>query len=219
MIFRITFLVITLMISDITDSDLEKYLKLENNNVASVKKSDLPSEFSDEAFKVVDEFIRKTADLNYEILIYFDYTTGEILKCKIGSTTNVKLNFEKNEFSKHSIASIHNHTKDMYTPPSDKNFGILSRDWEKYELIAGVNGLWILKCKIINEKLNFELKLISKIYFKIALTEARSKFDNIQKIDDECDEIYGKLLSKYINDKKLNSIQLTKKEYHHDKKY
>lgn len=86
-------------------------------------------------------------------------------------------------------------------------------------MIAAKDCLWILKGKINDETLTFELKLISKIYFKIALTEARSKFDNIQKIDDECDEIYGKLLSKYINDKKLNSIQLTKKEYHHDKKY
>ena len=46
------------MIIDVTNNDLEKYLKLETSNSASVKKSDLPSEFSDEAFKVVDEFIR-----------------------------------------------------------------------------------------------------------------------------------------------------------------
>ena len=58
MILRIIFLIIILMIIDVTNNDLEKYLKLETSNSASVKKSDLPSEFSDEAFKVVDEFIR-----------------------------------------------------------------------------------------------------------------------------------------------------------------
>ncbi len=78
------FLTIMLMISDVTDNDLEKYLKLETSNAASVKKSDLPSEFSDEAFKVVNEFIKKTIDLDYEILIFFDYNSGEILQCKIG---------------------------------------------------------------------------------------------------------------------------------------
>ena len=79
--------------------------------------------------------------------MYFDYITGEILKCKIGSETKVELKFEENEFNGKHVASIHNHTKDMYTPPSDKNFAIFSRKWEDYELIAGINGLWILKAK------------------------------------------------------------------------
>ncbi len=78
-------------------------------------------------------------------------------------------------------------------------------------MIAAKDCLWILKGKINDETLTFELKLISKIYFKIALTEARSKFDNIQKIDDECDEIYGKLLSKYINDKKTKFYTINQK--------
>ncbi len=40
MIIRIIFLIIMLMISDVTDNDLEKYQKLETSNAASVKKSD-----------------------------------------------------------------------------------------------------------------------------------------------------------------------------------
>lgn len=36
------------------------------------KKSDLAPEFSDKSFEVVDEFIRKTIDLDYKILLYFD---------------------------------------------------------------------------------------------------------------------------------------------------
>lgn len=58
------------------------------------KKSDLPHEFSDKSFEVVDEFIRKTIDLDYKILLYFDYITGKILRCKIGNKTNVKLKIE-----------------------------------------------------------------------------------------------------------------------------
>ncbi len=123
-IFSIILCSITLMTNRIGESDYEKYKKLKVETVASIKKSDLPEEFSKKAFDVVDEFIRKTINLNYEIVLYFDYITGEILKCKIGSETNVEIEFEDNEFKGKHIASIHNHTKDMYTPPSDKNFGI-----------------------------------------------------------------------------------------------
>ena len=158
MILRIIFLIIMLMISDVTDNDLEKYLKLETSNVASVKKSNLPSEFSNKAFKVVDEYIRKTIDLDYEILIFFDYITGEILRCKIGSENNVEMQYNDDEFNGHHVASIHNHTKDMYTPPSDKNFGIFSREWENYELIAANNCLWILKGKYVDLNLVKELR-------------------------------------------------------------
>ena len=162
-------------IIDIDENDCEKYKKLKIKNIASIKKSDLPQEFSDEAFKIVDEFIRKTIDLNYEILLYFDYITGEIIKCKIGSQSNVKIAYNDEEFKGKHIASIHNHTKDMYTPPSDKNFGIFLRKWEEYELIAGWNGLWILKGKLTDEKLNYELNLISKSLFNLAWNYSKKK--------------------------------------------
>ena len=67
-----------------------------------------------------DLYLIKIINLNYEILLLFDYKTGEILKYKIGEKNIVKLNFKDNEFSKHNIATIHNHTKEMYTPPSTK---------------------------------------------------------------------------------------------------
>ena len=210
--------IIPYLISPITNNnerDCEKYEKLEVNKHVSIKKSDLPPEFSEEASKVVNDFIGKTIYLNYEIALYFDYTTGEILKCKIGSKTKVELKFKENEFNGKHVASIHNHTKDMYSPPSDKNFAIFSRKWEDYELIAGFDGLWILKGKLKDEKLTFELKLISNLLFKIALDD--SKLNNPQKsiqiIEDECDRKYGDLLSNYINDKNINEIQLEKKEY------
>ena len=109
------------------------------------------------------------------------------------------------------MASIHNHTKDMYTPPSDKNFGIFSREWEDFELIAGINKLWILTSKLKDEKLTFELKTSSSILFRIALESASLKYQNQNEIDDECDELYGKLLSNY-NDKNINNIQLKQRD-------
>ncbi len=210
------FLTIMLMISDVTDNDLEKYLKLETSNAASVKKSDLPSEFSDEAFKVVNEFIKKTIDLDYEILIFFDYNSGEILQCKIGKINKVKIELKENKFKGHNVASIHNHHKSVYTPPSPQNFSILQRNFEDYELIAGWNGLWILKGKVKDDKLYFELKIISKSLFNLAFNYSKTKSENIQEIEDICDEKYGYLLSTYINNKNINKIQLTKKEYEHD---
>ena len=94
-----------------TENDCETYEKLEIKDVPSIDKSDLPEEFSDEAFKVVDEFIRKTIDIDYEILLFFDFITGEILRCKIGTERTVKLQFEDNEFDGKHVASIHNHGK------------------------------------------------------------------------------------------------------------
>ena len=125
------------------ETDFEKYKKLKINDDPSIRKTDLPNDFSTKAFEIVDEFIKKTIDLDYEILIFFDYITGEILKCKIGDENNVEIDFENEEFNGKHVASIHNHTKEMYTPPSDKNFGLLSRELEEYELIACINCIWI----------------------------------------------------------------------------
>ncbi len=199
-------------------SECEKYRKLKIKDVSSIKQSDLPQEFSDNAFKVVDDFIRKTINLDYEILLYFDYTTGEILRCAIGEKTTVELEFEYDEFDGKHVASIHNHTKDMYTPPSDKNFGIFLRQWEDYELIAAHNGLWILKGKLKDEKLNFELKINSQTLFNMVFDYYSKKCENINERNDEIDREYGKLLSKYINNKIIKEIQLEKKEYYDDNK-
>ena len=57
--------------------------------------------------------LKKRKNIDFEILIYFDYIEGKILKCKLGSETNVKLKFDENEFKGKHVASIHNHTKDM----------------------------------------------------------------------------------------------------------
>ena len=217
MISRKIALIIICIISIINcENDFKNYRNLKIKFVKSIKQSDLPQDFSDKAFEVVDEVIRKTVDINYEILLYFDYITGEIIKCKIGEKNRIKLDFEENELKKHQIASIHNHPKSVYSPPSPQNFSIFKRKFEDYELIAGEDGLWILKGKLKNEKIYLELKMISKYLFDLALTYSKTKSENIQEIENICDKEYGKLLLNYINNKNINEIQLTKKEYNHD---
>ena len=204
MISRKIALVIICIISIINcENDFKNYRNLKIKFVKSIKQSDLPQDFSDKSFEVVDEFIRKTVDINYEILLYFDYITGEILKCKIGEKNRIKLDFEENELKKHQIASIHNHPKSVYSPPSPQNFSIFKRKFEDYELIAGEDGLWILEGKLKNEKIYLELKMISKYLFDLALTYSKTKSENIQEIENICDKEYGKLLLNYINNKNI----------------
>ena len=196
--------------------DFEKYNKLKTENVPSILSNDLPEEFSIESFKTVDEFIKKTRNLDYEWVIYFDYVTGEMLRCGRGKTNTVVIVFENDEFDGKNIASIHNHPDDVFSPPSGKNFGILMREFEKYELIATKSGLWILKAKCIGERLMIELNVASVEFFKLAWNRANILYSDEYLIDEFCDMLYGALLSKYINDKNINDIQLTKKEYNHD---
>lgn len=213
---KIISIILILISPSTSESDCQKYEKLEIKDVPSIRKSDLPFEFGDVAFEVVDKFIRKTKYLDYEILLFFDYITGEILRCKIGTESNVEVKFEDGEFDGKHVASIHNHTKDMYTPPSDKNFGIFLRKWEDYELIAGIDGLWILKGKVKDEKLCFELKFISNLLFNMALEDSLKTTESIEDRESRCDENYGILLSKYINNKNLNEIQIIKRGYKND---
>ena len=129
------------------DSDCEKYEKLEIKNAPSIKREDLPEEFSEKAFETVDEFIRKTADLNYEIALHFDYMTGEIINCAIGKLDKVEIEVNEEQMKDKFVASIHNHPKGVFSPPSGKNFRIFEREYEDYELIAGLDSFWILKAK------------------------------------------------------------------------
>lgn len=197
-------------------ADFKDYDKLKINEVSSIKSSDLPSEFGAGAFKTVDEFIRKTAMLNYEWIIYFDFITGEILKCGKGEMNEVQIDFEDGEFDGHNIASLHNHPISAFSPPSGKNFGILKRDFEDYELIAGKDWFWVFKAKGNHDELLVEFNVASIKLFNLA-REYTNNFDlSEDMIEDICDVVYGDLLSKYINDKNINDIQLIKRMYNHD---
>lgn len=196
--------------------DFEKYKKLKIEDVPSISPNDLPKEFSAESFRTVDEFIKKTRNLDYECVIYFDYGTGEILKCAFGDESDVSIDFEDDEFKDKHVASIHNHPKDVFSPPSGKNFGILTRCFEDYELIAGFEHFWILKAKGVHEDLIFEVKFVSKLLFRAAFEDSKLKHEDWDEVNDECGEAYGNQLSNYINNKNINDIQLTKKEYKYD---
>lgn len=194
-------------------SDFEEYEKLEKENVSLIRKEDLPSEFSDKAYGVIVDFIRKTKNLDYEWLIFFDYLSGEILRCVKGGENNVKLKFNDDEFKGCHLASIHNHPEDVYSPPSDKNFGILMRDFEDYELIVAVNELWILKAKGMNPIMYMMLKMSAEAFLVSCQEYCDKLYCDNEKADEVCDIMYGITLSNYINDKKIKDIQLTKKVY------
>ncbi|WP_303371213.1 hypothetical protein [Methanobrevibacter sp.] len=76
------------------DSDFKQYNKLKNQKSPLIKKQDLPEDFSDEAYGTICDFIEKTRGLNYEWLIYFDYVTGDFLKCVKGKEDSADLSFE-----------------------------------------------------------------------------------------------------------------------------
>jgi len=195
------------------DMQFMEYEKLKTASTSSIKREDLPDEFSIEAFRTVDEFIRKTKNMELECVMYFDYITGEILKFAMGEIDNVSIDFEEGEFENHHVASIYNHPKGVFSPPSGKNFGILLREFEKYELIVSFDNFWILKAKLVDEKLNLDLKIYSDLIFESCFDFAKRKYDDVEKANDICEIMYGVMLLNYINDKNINDIQLTKKEY------
>ena len=199
-----------------SQSDLEDYEKLKIENVSSIKREDLPHEFTEDAFRTVDEFIRKTKNLNYECALFFDYCTGEVLKFAKGINNNVKLRYNPNEFSDNHVASIHNHPKNAFGPPSGKNFTIFLRSFEDYELIVGRDGLWILKAKGTFKYLINEVREASEVFYILTLEHCENSHEGAEDIDKCNDCLYGDMLLKYINDKNINDIKLIKREYKND---
>ena len=194
-------------------SDFEEYRKLEKENMELIRKEDLPSQFSDNAYRTIVEFIRKTKNLDYEWAIFFDYLTGEILRCGRGDGEKVDMNFEDDKFEGCHVASIHNHPKEVLSPPSGKNFGILMRDFENYELIVGFEFFWIFKAKGIHEGLLYPFNMFSDAAYIFSLGYCSNRYNDEEIINRMQDVLYGNELLKYINNKNINDIQLTKKEY------
>ena len=96
---------------------------------------------------------------------------------------------------------------------SGNNFGILLRSFEDFELISGSDCLWILKAVDVDIKLNVELKLYADLLLDSCQDYCKKKYGSNEKVYGVCDIIYGVMLSNYINDKNINNMQLTKKEY------
>ena len=206
-------LIVLLTIMCNSNSDFEEYQKLKNIKTISIKKEDLPREFSGKAYDTVLDFIEKTRGLNNEWLLYFDYITGEILRCVKGECDNVSLDFEEFEFDGHCVASIHNHPNNVLSPPSGKNFGILKRDFEDYELVAGFEYFWIFKAKGLHEDLIVDINNASEAAFISSFLHCTARYGEDEVFNRMQDIRYGAELSKYINNKNINDIQLIKKEY------
>ena len=132
----------------LTDRDYERYRHLPINwSIGQITREDLPDDFSQRAVKTVDMFRRKTFDLDYECLIYFDIHSGNIVSCAFSDKGPDEVNaviFLDCIEGMH-IASIHNHPHQYYSPPSGKNFEMLGLDFEEYEIISAKNQLWILE--------------------------------------------------------------------------
>ena len=126
---------------------------------------------------------------------------------------NVKIDFKDGEFDNFKVASIHNHPKNVFYPPSGKNFKIMEREFEDYELIVGFEYFWILKAKGLHENLVSQMNIASETFFNSTLERCSYRYRDIKIINKMCDILYGNELSKYINDKNISNIQLTKKEY------
>lgn len=125
----------------------------------------------------------------------------------------MNITFKDDEFKGCHIASIHNHPKDLLSPPSHKNFRVFERDFEDYELIVGFEYFWILKAKGIHENLVNEANNTSEILALTSLMSCAARYNDENMIKKMHDIVYGNELLKYINNKKLNDIQLQKKEY------
>lgn len=151
--------------------------------------------------------------MNNEWVIFFDYVGGDILKCAKGIFNEVRLDFDEGEFDGYSVASLHNHPKEVLSPPSGKNFSILTRNFEDYELIAGFEYFWIFKAKGQHVNLIEEMNNASDTAFMSSFLHCISRYNDDDVFNRMHDLRYGGILSKYINNKNINDIQLSKLEY------
>ena len=185
-----------------------KYCPLDVDwDIPSVSSEDLPEEFDQKAVKLVDLFRRKTANIPYECMLFFDYKTGEIIYCFVEDNLDGKIREEINEFyfEGKNVASIYNHPKGFLSAPSGKNFQILEIENEDYELICGHDEFWILEAKGV-----FDKEIVEEIR-----NEARNLYrDSSAYNNDIISIIYGNALLKYINNKNKDNINLTKVRYH-----
>ena len=202
----------------IRDKEYERYRHLPIDwSISSITKEDLPKEFSQKTVNTVDMFRKKTYDLDCECLIYFDIDTGNIVFCNFSDECTpyrVEGDIYVDLLKDMNIASVHNHPIKYGSPPSGKNFQMLSLEFEKYELILSKNELWVLESKevvfdedeidIIREKLDCTLNSI--------LDEVNTDFNERYLILENVNKRYGDFLLIYLNNK-LSNIKLTRRYF------
>ena len=152
---------------------------------------------------IINEFIKKTDGLDVEFVVYFDYVTGEIINCGSGAVNHVKIDINVEDIKEKHVACIHNHPIEVLSPPSGKNFGILKRAYEDYELVAGFEYFWILKAKGLHKDLIEELNKASKTAYMSSFLHCITRYDDDLVFFRMHDLRYGGELSKYINDKNI----------------
>ena len=198
------------------DLEFMKYRHMPVNwHIDAVTEDDLPEEFSPKAVKLVDLFRRKTIDLDYEAMLIFDYKTGELIYCFVNDCRSGEVTGEVDEsrFEGKHVSIIHNHPKNFYSPPSSRNFQILSLGFQDYELVSSWDALWILESKeeLSNEKI-IEIKEAIQVLYENATEKAYHEF-----LDDEigfkkASDMYGELLLNYINNANL-SVKLIRRDF------
>ena len=202
--------------SKVEDTDYSKYRHLPINwSIAPVTKECLPDEFSPQAVKTVDMFRRKTVDLSYECMIYFDYTTGEIVSCNFSD--ELTLNRVQSVIYPHllrnmDIASIHNHPVSYGAPPSGKNFEMLGLKFEDFELISSKKELWILESreKVFSDEEIADLRRNVEEFYDLVAADIHLEFGEDYTVMDTFNKRYGNLLLNYLNDN-LDNIKLTRR--------
>ena len=175
-----------------------KLLKVDKN-VKSINPEDLPKDFCLKACKLVDEFHRKTVNEYVEWMLYFDYTTGEVIYCWKGDEDKTGGQYDRIHFKGRNIAFLHNHPKDYYSFSSADNFDILGNKFENYEIITSINVFWIVEFRGMVEKeirQNFQYHL-SK--------DMNSINDKIKSIYVDAN-IINSMVELYIGDYLLNNI-------------
>lgn len=189
----------------ITDKEYERYRHLPIDwSLSPITKADLPEEFSEKAVKTVDIFRRKTIGLNFECLIYFDIDNGNIISCNFADKDNpdkVSSDIFSDVLTNMSIASIHNHPIQYFSPPSGKNFEMLGLDFEEYEIIVSKNELWILESKeiILTDEEIMVIRHKTKDFFDSISNDMNIEFKNGYQTIDAIDKLYGDFLLNYLN--------------------
>lgn len=190
-----------------------------NWNIEAVMPKCLPKDFSKNAVKIVDMFRRKTIDLDYEIMLIFDYKTAELLYCFVNEESGgdeVSGQVDEEIFAGHDIAVIHNHPKNYGSSPSNENFQILDLTFQDYEILSSWDGIWIIESKEpipIGEirKIKYKIQQFYEYSWEIVENMDGGKMEMIKQFD----TLYGNLLITYINNYPLN-IKLTKKVLKHE---
>ena len=198
------------------DLEFMRYRHLPVNwEIMPVTSKDLPEEFSPKAVKLVDLFRRKTIDLTYEVMLIFDYKTGELIYCFVNDYESGEVYGAVDEsiFEGKHISIIHNHPKKLYSPPSSRNFQILSLDFEDYELISSWDSLWILKSKQkIHTDQIAKIKEEIQILYETATKKAYQEYGYSEYGFKKASDMYGELLLNYIDNLKVN-INLTRRDF------